>query len=262
MSLGELILSLEDALGLPFSYIVVLIVFIIFVGYTVFYSFRDDSGDKGVSQVVLSQMQKDNKALREDMAKTLKEVVGTIPQVIQSSMLPYQGHPQPQLFQPQPQPQFGQPRPQGQLPFGFPQPQLQFIPPQFTPTPQPQPQPQQYPPSQTYGPDIPAVLQDGSYAVGMANNPDGTRIVRYIKPANNPQGYELVDWTFPAPAPKSQEGKPPQPEDKTNQQGTSPKSNMEKLMKKVENASKKSKVGEIKVDESKVGEEPQQDGTQ
>ena len=254
MSVGELILQLEDVLGMPFSYIVVLLVFIVFVGYTVLYSWRNEDRDKDVSQVVLSQMQRDNKALREDMARTLKEVVGTIPQLIQSSILPYQGHPQPQLFQPQPQPQFGQPRPQGQLPFGFPQ--LQFIPPQFTPTPQPmpqpQPQPQRYPPSQAYGPDIPAVLQDGSYAVGMANNPDGTRIVRYIKPANNPQGNDYVDYTFSAPAPKPQENRPPQTEEKANDQRTAPKSKLAQLTNRIENASKK----------KSVGEEPPQDGTQ
>jgi len=255
MSLGDGILVLEDVLGLPFSYVVVLLVFIVFVGYTVLYSWRNEDGDKDVSQVVLSQMQRDNKALREDMAKTLREVVGTIPQVIQSSM------PRAQFPQPYPQPQFGQPPPQAQLPFGYPpqpMPQLQFIPhpqPQFAPAPQPQPPPPQphpqYPPSQTYGPDIPTILQDGSYSVGMTTNPDGSRIVRYIKPANNPQGYDYVDYTFPVPAPKPQENKPPQPEEKANDQRTAPKSKLAQLTNRIEKASAK----------KSVGDEPPQDGT-
>ena len=254
MSLGDAILVLEDVLGMPFSYVVVLLVFIVFVGYTVLYSWRNEDRDKDVSQVVLSQMQRDNKALREDMAKTLKEVVGTIPQIIQSSM------PRPQFPQPYSQPQFGQPPPQAQLPFGYPpqpQSQLQFITqphPQFAPAPQPQPPPPQpqYPPSQTYGADIPTVLQDGSYSVGMTTNPDGSRIVRYIPPANNPQGYDYVDHTFPAPTPKPQETKPPQTEEKANDQRTAPKSKLAQLTNRIEKASAK----------KSVGDEPPQDGTQ
>ena len=243
MTVGELILQLEDMVGLPFSYIVIVGVFVVFVAYCILTVVKGDDREDGVAQVVLSQMQKDNKANREETAKALREVVNTIPQIIQASM-PRQQFPQ---FPPQypPQQQFAQPTPQGQIPFGFPpQSQLPYgLTPQqtYAPAPAPQPQPPA-PQSQIYQSDIPSVLQDGSYAIGFVTNPDSSRTVRYIKPANTPQGYEYVDHTFPAPASKPQENKPEEPQEAPDPKGTGSK--LGKLLTKVENASKKSKVGE------------------